>query len=79
MPHNKSSIAEGLAFLMKDPRTNPLSPNGKQVFREMMNSSGMGTTATLKYIGKKSGQRQIPKKSDDEKSQERLEKLESDN
>jgi hypothetical protein len=77
MPH-KSAIAEGLAYLMKDARTNPLSTDGKKVFREMMNSSGMGVTQTLKYIGKKSGQRQLPKKSDDERSQERLEKLESE-
>ena len=39
----------------------------------MLNASGLPVSETLKYIGKKS---KTPKVSDDEKSQERLTKLE---
>jgi hypothetical protein len=73
MPHNKSSVAEGLAFLMKDARTNPTTPQGRKVFHEMMNASGLTMTDTLKYVGKKSKQ---PRINEDDRSQERLEKLE---
>jgi hypothetical protein len=40
----------------------------------MVNASGLPVTETLKYIGKKS---KTPRVSDDQKSKERLEKLES--
>jgi hypothetical protein len=73
MPHNKSSVAQGLAFLMKDERTNPTTPQGRKVFNEMMNASGLTMTDTLKYVGKKSKQ---PRVNEDDRSQERLEKLE---
>jgi hypothetical protein len=40
----------------------------------MVNASGLPLSETLKYIGKKS---KTPKVSDDEKSQERLQRLEA--
>lgn len=40
----------------------------------MLNASGLPVSETLKYIGKKS---KTPKVSEDEKSQERLNKLEA--
>jgi hypothetical protein len=73
MPNNKSSVAQGLIFLMKDERTNPTTPQGRKVFNEMMNASGLTMTDTLKYVGKKSKQ---PRINEDDRSQERLEKLE---
>lgn len=58
---------------MKDARTNPTTPQGRKVFNEMMNASGLTMTDTLKYVGKKSKQ---PRINEDDRSQERLEKLE---
>jgi len=59
---------------MKNPKTNPLTPDGKKGFNAMVNASGLPLSETLKYIGKKS---KTPKVSDDEKSQERLQRLEA--
>lgn len=60
-------------YLMKNPKTNPLTPEGRKGFNAMVNASGLPVGETLKYIGKKS---KTPRVSDDEKSKERLEKLE---
>lgn len=61
--------------MMKNPQTDPTTPGGKKVFNEIMKSSGMTMTETLKYIGKKSKQ---PRVTDDQRSKERLEKLEQE-
>jgi hypothetical protein len=45
------------------------------VFDEIVRNSGMSITETLKYVGKKSKQ---PRVSDDQRSKERLEKLDQD-
>ena len=66
-------MAEGLAFMMRDPRTNPTTPNGRKVFNEMLNASGLPMSETLKYIGKKS---RAPRVDENERSQNRLAKLE---
>lgn len=58
---------------MKNPKTNPLTPEGKKGFNALTNASGLPISETLKYIGKKSKK---PRVTDDEKSQERLNKLE---
>tara|TARA_R110000868_G_scaffold134980_2_gene347280 strand:- start:1454 stop:1687 length:234 start_codon:yes stop_codon:yes gene_type:complete len=71
----KSAMAEGLAYLMRDPRTNPTTPAGRKVFNEMLSASGMPMTETLKYVGKKSRQ---PRVNEDDRSQTRLEKLEQE-
>ena len=71
----KSAMAQGLEFLMKDPKTNPLHPDGKRVFNEIMNQSGMSVSESMKYIGKKSKK---PRVSDDDRSKQRLEKLEQE-
>ena len=65
-------------YLMKNPKTNPLTPEGKKGFNAITNASGLPVSETLKYIGKRS---KAPKVSDEEKSKERLERLEqsSDN
>lgn len=59
---------------MKNPKTNPTTPEGRKGFNAMINASGLPVSETLKYIGKKS---KTPKVSDDEKSKERLERLEA--
>jgi hypothetical protein len=63
---------------MKNPKTNPLTPEGRKGFNAITNASGLPVSETLKYIGKRS---KTPKVSDEEKSKERLERLEqsSDN
>lgn len=58
---------------MKNPKTNPTTPEGRKAFNAVLNASGMSTSETLKYIGKKS---KAPKVSDQEKQEKRLEKLE---
>lgn len=60
---------------MNNPQTNPTTPGGKKVFDEVMKNSGMSITQTLKYVGKKSKQ---PRITDDQRSKERLEKLEQE-
>lgn len=60
-------------YLMKNPKTNPLTPEGKKGFNAITNASGLPVSETLKYIGKKS---KTPRVTDDEKSKERLERLE---
>jgi hypothetical protein len=75
MPKPKSAVAEGLTFLLNNPQTNPTTPGGKKVFDELLKHSGMGIQETLKYVGKKSKQ---PRVSDDQRSKERLEKLEQE-
>lgn len=59
---------------MNNPKTNPLTPEGKKGFNAMVSASGLPVSETLKYIGKKS---KTPKVTDDEKSKERLERLEA--
>ena len=66
-------MAQGLIYLMKNPKTNPTTPEGRKGFNAMLNASGLPASETLKYIGKKS---KTPKVSDDDKSKERLSALE---
>ena len=73
MPHKQSAMAEGLAFLMRDPRTNPTTPSGTKVFNEMINASGLPMSEVLRHVGKKN---RAPKVNEDDRSQARLEKLE---
>lgn len=58
---------------MKNPKTNPTTPEGRKGFNAMLNASGLPVSETLKYIGKRS---KAPKVSDDQKSKERLANLE---
>jgi hypothetical protein len=76
MPNHSSQspAAQGLAYLMKNPKTNPTTPDGRKGFNAMLNASGLPVSETLKYIGKKS---KAPKVNEDDKSKERLAKLES--
>jgi len=62
----------GLEKILNNKEASPL--NNPDVFRQILSSSGLPLSETLKYIGKKSKQ---PKVDDDEKSKARLEKLES--
>ena len=68
-------MADGLLFLMKNPETNPMTPDGKRVFSEMVKQSGMPVSEVLKHVGKKS---KAPRQSDDDRSKQRLEKLEQE-
>lgn len=71
---SQSPAAQGLVFLMKNPKTNPCTPDGRKGFNAMLGASGLPVTETLKYIGKRS---KAPKVNEDDKSKERLAKLES--
>ncbi len=63
---------------MKNPKTNPTTPEGRKGFNAIVHASGLPVSETLKYIGKRS---KTPKVTDEEKSKERLDRLEqsSDN
>lgn len=73
--HNQSSIAQGLRYLMNNPQTCPTSPDGQRVFKEMIKASGMPVSEVLKHVGKKS---KAPRPTDDERSKQRIEKLEQE-
>lgn len=69
------SMTDGLQFLMNNSTTNPFTPHGKKAFDEVLKASGMTTSKALEYIGKQS---KTPKVTDKQRSQERLEKLETE-
>ena len=72
----KSDMAKGLEYLLNHPTTSPFkNPQGLTAFRAVLNASEMPVTQAIKYIGKR-GKGGPPKKTDKEKSEERLEKLE---
>ena len=71
--NKQSHITEGLAFLLNNPKTNPLTNEGKKVYDELFKASGMPVSKTLEYIGKKT---KTPRITDEQKSKERLNKLE---
>jgi hypothetical protein len=62
----------GLEKILNNPQASPLQ--NPDVFRQIVSTSGMPLSETLKYIGKKSKQ---PKETDEAKSKARLEKLEA--
>ena len=66
-------MADGLKFLLQNPKTNPTTPEGRKVFNEMVNASGLPVSEVLKHIGKK---QKAPRETDQEKQEKRLEKLE---
>ena len=72
-PKRKSDFSRGLEFLLNTPSMNPISnPNG---FRDMSRNSEMPISEMLKYVGNKSRKPRGP--TDSERSEKRLEKLES--
>ena len=73
--NKQSHITEGLVFLMNNPKTNPLTQEGKKVYEEIVKASGLPLSKTLEYIGKKT---KTPRVTDDQKSKERLNKLENE-
>lgn len=74
----KSDMKAGLEYLLNHPTTSPFkNPQGMSAFKAVIDSSEMPLTQVIKYIGKK-GKTKPPKKSDKEKSEERLEKLEEE-
>jgi len=73
----KSDFTKGLETVLNNPQVSPFGSGGPQVFREMMKASGLSICDTMKYVGKKTkGVSQ--KKLDEQRSEQRLEKLESD-
>jgi len=72
MPRQKNAMTLGLEKILNDPRSSPLNNPG--VFKQIASSSGQSITSALKYIGKKS---KMPKETDDDKSKERIARLES--
>ena len=71
----QSATAQGLLFLMKNPKTNPTTPEGRKGFNAVLEASGLPVSETLKYVGKKAKQ---PRVKDEDLSKARLEKLEKD-
>lgn len=74
--HRKSDFARGLETVLNNPHLSPFGFNGPTPFREMMKASGLTVSETMKYVGKKSKVSQ--KKQDEQRSEARLEKLESE-
>ncbi len=66
-------MADGLKFLLNSPRTNPTTPDGRKAFNEVINASGLPASEVLKHIGRKA---KAPRVSDQEKQEQRLDKLE---
>jgi hypothetical protein len=71
MVKKKTAIHLGLEKILNDPNASPLTR--PDVFRQVMAASNQPLTMSLRHIGKTS---RMKKPSDDEKSKERLEKLE---
>ena len=67
----KTAIHLGLEKILNDKHASPL--HNPEVFRSILTATNQPLTQTLKYIGKTS---KIKKPSDDDRSKERLEKLE---
>lgn len=61
--------------MINDPRTNPFTAEGQKGFKAVLDATAMPLTETLKYLGKNS--KKVPKKKEEDKSKERLERLES--
>jgi len=61
----------GLEKILNDPNCSPLTK--PEVFRNIITATNQPLSQTLKYIGKTS---RVKKPSDDDRSKERLEKLE---
>lgn len=72
MPPKKSDMTMGLERILNNPAASPLT--NPHVFRSILTQSGQNVSDTLKYIGKKS---KTPRVSDEEKSKQRLGKLET--
>lgn len=62
-------------MMINDPRTNPFTPEGQKGFRAVLDATALPMTESLKYLGKNS--KKVPKKKEEDKSKERLEKLET--
>ena len=67
-------MADGLKYLLQNPKTNPTTPEGRKVFNEIVSASGLPVTEVLKHIGKK---QKAPRETDQEKQEKRLDKLEN--
>ena len=71
MVKKKTAIHLGLEKILNDPHSSPLTK--PDVFRSIITATNQPLTHSLKYIGKTS---RIKKPSDEDRSKERLEKLE---
>jgi hypothetical protein len=72
----KTSFTVGLEHVLNNPTASFI--NSSKVINEINEKSGLSMTAIMKHIGKRKRSRQEPKeKSDEEKSKERLGKLEA--
>lgn len=76
--HRKSDFTRGLETVLNNPQVSPFGQHGPTVFREMMKASGLTLCDTMKYVGKKSKGGKSQKKIDEERSEARLEKLETE-
>jgi hypothetical protein len=72
----KNHITKGLEIMLNDPRTCPFTAEGSKVFKEVINASELPLTEALKYVGKNKKKAKAP--SDKERSEARIEKLESE-
>jgi len=71
MVKKKTAIHLGLEKILNDKQASPL--HNPEVFRNIITATNQPLTTSLKHIGKSS---KIKKPSDDDRSKERLEKLE---
>ena len=69
----KPAMMAGLETMLNNPNTSPFTAEGSKVFKEVISASQLPLTEALKYIGK--GKKQ-PKKTEADRSKERIEKLE---
>jgi hypothetical protein len=69
----KNDFTIGLEHMLNNPKTSPFTAEGSKVFKEVIHASELPLTEALKYIGKS---KKAPKKTDQDRSKERVERLE---
>ena len=62
--------------MLNDPRTSPFTPDGAKAFRAVMDAASMPIGEIFKHVGK--GKKAPRKPTDKEKSEARIEKLETE-
>lgn len=72
---HKSAYTLGLETILNNPQTSFL--HNPKVFSELHKQSGMSMSEMIRHVGKGARQhKKVPEKTDNEKSQERLEMME---
>ena len=77
MPRRKSEFAKGLEFLLNNPATNMMTPQGNAVFKQMSAAAQLPTYEAIRYLGKK-GKGPSAAQLEQQRIEKRQEKLEQD-